>query len=81
MTNELVTITLSRDDLGQIIDGLCCREDAYRKTAECLKTGQMAADFIVEEVSDAAEAGNLAEIYSDIINTLRQQMKNAKAKT
>jgi len=34
-----LTITLPRHDLGQIIDGLCCRQEAYRKTAEYHEPG------------------------------------------
>ena len=33
MPDELVTLTLPRNVVGQILDGLRCREQAYRDTA------------------------------------------------
>lgn len=77
MHGETVTLTLSRNYAGQIIDGLQCREDAYRQTAEYLETGLVQnSDFIVEEVSDASEARSLADFYAQIIHTISQQMKD-----
>jgi len=70
-----VTITLPRDDLGQIIDGLCCRQDAYRKTAEYHETGTCSdPTFVVEEVTDAEEARALEARYAGIIAALQAQL-------
>ena len=69
-----VTITLPRDDLGQIIDGLCCRQDAYRKTAEYHETGTCSdLGFVVEEVTDAEEARDLERRYAYLIKMIREQ--------
>jgi len=76
MSNDTVTLTLSRNYAGQIIDGLQCREDAYRKTAEYLETGIVQdLSFVCEEVSDADEARSLADLYAEIIHEINQQMQ------
>lgn len=70
-----VTITLDRDDLGQIIDGLTARMEAYQKTAEYLD-GSFDDDgtFVVEDVRDAAEAKRIAGTYQRILSNLASQI-------
>jgi hypothetical protein len=72
--DKTYTIRLQENDLGQALDGLCARAEAWHKTAEYLETG-VAPDkfFVCEECGDADEAREIAEHYDRIINTIRQQ--------
>ncbi|MCU0318712.1 MAG: hypothetical protein MUE88_01335 [Flavobacteriales bacterium] len=61
-------IRLSGFDLGQLIDGLEARHQAWRDTAIYLRTGEMpSADFVMEECRDAEEAERLAAHYERIV--------------
>jgi hypothetical protein len=69
-------ISLSGFDLGQLLDGLDAREQAWRETAEYYRTGEMPRpDFICEECTDATEAQRIAEHYERITTTIRNQRK------
>ncbi|MEZ4758057.1 MAG: hypothetical protein R2817_14610 [Flavobacteriales bacterium] len=67
-------IRLSGLDLGQLIDGLEARTDAWSLTATYLETGEAPDGFVIEECSDAEEARLIAEHYQQILaNIIRQQ--------
>jgi hypothetical protein len=79
-SQDTVKLELPRNDVGQIIDGLCCRLDAYRKTAEYFETGSCSdAGFVIEEVTDAAEARELEERYAQLIRALQEQVREQVA--
>lgn len=69
------TIQLDSLDLGQLIDGLEARADAWRLTAEYLETGEAPEGFVIEECSDADEARRIAGHYESIIANVQTQMK------
>ncbi|MCB0221945.1 MAG: hypothetical protein KDH09_19765 [Chrysiogenetes bacterium] len=71
--DDSVTITLSRNDLGQILDGLECRCDTWRATARYLMGEDIGAQAI-EECSDAAEASAIAATYERIMDAMRVQL-------
>ena len=60
-------------DLGQLLDGLEARADAWTKTADYHRTGKSPPDFIVEECNDADEALRIATHYLSIIAKIQQQ--------
>lgn len=66
-------IRLNSLDLGQLIDGLEARADAWRLTAVYLETGEVPDGFVIEECSDAEEARRIAEHYQRILANLIQQ--------
>jgi hypothetical protein len=66
-------IRLNGLDLGQLIDGLEARADAWRLTAIYLGTGEAPNGFVIEECSDAEEARRIAEHYERILGTILQQ--------
>jgi hypothetical protein len=69
-------IRLSGLDLGQLIDGLEARADAWRLTAVYLETGEAPDGFVIEECSDAEEARRIAEHYQLILaNIIQQQIE------
>ena len=61
-------------DLGQLIDGLEARADAWRLTVLYLETGEAPDGFVIEQCSDAEEARRIAEHYQRILaNIIHQQ--------
>jgi hypothetical protein len=72
---RLYHIYLEETDLGQMLDGLECRADAWEKTAHYHRTGESPPDFIVEECNDAEEASNIAAHYRLILSKIEHQME------
>lgn len=70
-------IELEEQDLGQLPDGLEVRAEAWRRTAEYLRTGDIPDDelFLIEECSDEEEADELAARYEAIIRSILSQME------
>jgi len=69
-------IDLDSNDLGQLLDGLRVRADAWRKTAEYLEQGHVAGDsFVCEECSDSQEAKSITLHYEKIISRIEQQVQ------
>lgn len=74
---KLYSIELDDLDLGQLLDGLDCRAEAWQRTAQYLQTEEMPDSefFIVEECSDPEEADSIAGHYRSIISKIRNQME------
>ena len=71
-----VTITLDQNDVGQVIDGLEVRLNAYERTAEYFE-GRLEDDmFIIEEVRDGEEAERIAKQYKRILDEIKSQISN-----
>jgi hypothetical protein len=69
-------IHFESNDLGQLLDGLRGRADAWLKTAEYLSTGHVTDEsFVCEECSDPQEAKSIAQHYEKIINQIEQQVQ------
>ena len=71
---KILTINFERNDLGQVIDALHCRLEAYENTAlylDQLYTGDEV--FLIEEVNSSNEAREIAANYRRIINDLKSQ--------
>ncbi len=70
------SIRLKSNDLGQLLDGLRHRLDAWLETATYMESGYThREDFIVEECRDADEARAIAANYERIITTIQRQIK------
>ncbi len=62
-------------DLGQVLDGLRCRQESWTNTAIYLREGYFPDDALVcEECSDPAEAQKIADRYQRIICTIERQV-------
>lgn len=70
-------IELEAHEWGQLLDGLECRAESWRRTAEYLQTEEMADDefFVIEECSDENEAYGIAASYESIIKNIQIQME------
>ena len=66
-------IELDDLDLGQLLDGLETRAEAWEKTADYHRTGESPPDFIIEECNDADEASKIAAHYRSIIAKIKRQ--------
>jgi hypothetical protein len=75
LSTELFHIKIDDHDLGQLLDGLETRADAWEKTAAYHRTGHSPPDFIVEECNDANEAVRIASHYRSIIAKIRKQQE------
>ena len=72
---KILRIELNDIDLGQLLDGLETRAEAWEKTADYHRTGESPTDFIVEECNDANEADGIASHYRSIIAKIRKQQE------
>lgn len=65
-------------DLGQLLDGLESRAEAWEKTAEYFRAEGMPDDefFLIEECSGLDEAEEIASHYRSIISTIRKQTES-----
>lgn len=69
-------IALNRQDLGQLLDGLRLRAEAWSKTADYLESGFNADEsFICEECSDPAEARRIAQHYDRVVTDIEGQVE------
>jgi hypothetical protein len=74
MEYQTYTITLNSLDLGQMLDGIEQRALSYRNTEHYHAFGQTLSDDIVEEVTDADEARQIAEHFERIMAAVQAQM-------
>lgn len=70
-----VRLTLSDDDVAQLLDGLRLRAEAWTRTVDYLESGFNSGDaFICEECSDSHEARSIAQHYQRIIARIEHQI-------
>jgi hypothetical protein len=72
---KIYHIKLNALDLGQLLDGLEVRAEAWERTADHLRTRESPPDFLVEECSDSDEANKIAAHYRLIISEIHRQME------
>ena len=71
---DYITIRLSRNDVGQMIDGLYAHMSIWKSTAEYLRSGSLQSGDMIEECSDVEEAENIASHYENIITQIMKQL-------
>jgi len=71
------TITLSENEVGQVLDGPIIRAENWDRTADFLRSGAMPGEaiFTTEECSDPAEADAIASQSRLIINKIESQLE------
>jgi len=70
------TIRLGENDLGQLLDGLRCRAEAWHGTAKYFETGSTPhEDFLIEDCNDAEEARKIAADYDRLIAEIEDQIR------
>jgi hypothetical protein len=73
MKSDEFNLKLSCDDIGQIIDAICVRRDAWRYTQRYLEDGYEEQDRIIEECKDPDEACKIVGHYDDILKNIKSQ--------
>jgi hypothetical protein len=73
--SDAITVSLPRNDVGQILDALCIRRDEWRYTQRYLEEDYEEAGRLIQECKDANEARNIADYYDEIIAKIRAQLK------
>lgn len=73
MMDKLITLNLTENDVGQILDGLEQRRIIWQATAEYLEAGSTTLSDCIEECSNPHEAQAIADYYQYIINTVKNQ--------
>jgi hypothetical protein len=73
--SKTYVLRLDSNDVGQLLDGLEARVEAWTKTANYHRTGDSPPDFLVEECNDAEEAERIAVHYRAIITKIRKQQE------
>jgi hypothetical protein len=73
-------IELDAHEWGQLLDGLECRAESWRRTAEYLRTEEMPDGelFVIEECSDMEEANGIAACYEAIVKNIQIQMEEQR---
>ena len=71
MKNE-ISVTVGKNEWGQILDGLRCRAEIYEETVRYYESGF--AEHEIAEVRDVKEARELAELYFGIIGKIQQRL-------
>jgi hypothetical protein len=73
--NKIVTLNLSENMVGQILDGIRERMKVWRNTEQYMEVGYTDDEFgNIEECSSVEEARNIAEYYEEIISCIEQQL-------
>lgn len=70
---EVINLNLPSLDVGQILDALQIRREAWAYTADYLRTGRVTESYTIEECSDAEEAQRLADYYARIMKSIEKQ--------
>lgn len=78
MSEALITIGLTRNQWGQILDGLQIRHQDWQGTADVVDEegnppdyfNQDEEDFTLQECSSQVEAQSIADDYAEIIDTI-----------
>lgn len=73
-------LELEANDVGQALDGLEQRAEAWERTAEYLRTEALPDGelFVIEECSDPNEADSIAAHYRKIIRTIEAQLEGQR---
>jgi len=75
MKEKKVLFRLTRNEAGQIIDGLSVCLENWQKTLKWYDGKLEDPDFVILECSGRAEAAGMVETYEVLLESLGQQMK------
>jgi len=69
-----VTLSLTRTDIGQILDAVAIAAEQWEATHDFIISQRMPDDVVVRDCDDAIEADTIARTYRDIIRTVESQL-------
>ena len=73
-TDTVVQLSLPRNFVGQILDGLAVLTEQWDATAAYLSHGEI-GEQVIRECSNAEEAESIAEFYRQIASDIRGQLR------
>lgn len=71
----MLTVSLPREDVGQILYSIYVREDNWRYTQRYFEEATEQPGHLIEESPDGEEARRITDYYGEIIAKLRRQLK------
>ena len=78
--DESVSLRLSRNAIGQILDGLEVLAEQWEATADYLRDVELPdEDVLIRECSDEREAGKIAAYYRRISGLIESQLEGVAA--
>lgn len=72
-----VLFRLSRNDAGQVIDGLTVCHENWQKTLDWYDGKLDDPEFSILECSGRSEAANMTSIYADLVDKLVSQIRTS----
>lgn len=75
-TDTVVQLSLPRNYIGQVLDGLEVLIEQWEATAIYFRTGEV-GEHAIRECSDAEEAQWIAGFYREIAEDIRRQLPKA----
>lgn len=75
-TDTVVQLSLPRNHVGQILDGLEVLIEQWEATARYFRTGEV-GEYVIRECSGAEEAEGIAGHYREIADELALQLAEA----
>ncbi len=72
---DIVVLKLSRNWVGQIVDGLDVLAEQWEATQRYLETGLVDDSVAIRECDDADEAASLAAWYREIMLSITEQAR------
>ena len=74
MPEAEVTFRLSRNDAGQVIDGLTVCHENWQKTLDWYDGKLDDPEFVILECAGRAEAAQMVEVYADLLGLVQRQL-------
>jgi len=74
MKENEITFRLSRNDAGQVLDGLTLCHENWRKTLDWYEGKPEPPDFVICECDGREEAARMTEVYADLLESLEGQL-------
>jgi len=78
---KTIQLILTDDEFGQLFDGLCVRETAWRQTAMLMRGEEPDDTAVCEECNGVEEAEALERAYSELVAKIHQQYRSQLAET
>ncbi|NBB78913.1 MAG: hypothetical protein GVY36_05630 [Verrucomicrobia bacterium] len=70
-----VTFRLSRNDAGQVIDGLTVCHENWQKTLDWYDGKLDDLEFVILECDGRAEAAQMVAVYADLLEVLERHLR------
>lgn len=73
-----IQITLDRDEIGQLLDGVDVLIEQWEATEAYLSTGEIDENVCIREAHHAHEAASIAQAYRELGTKIRRQFSSQR---